>query len=81
MGSAGRDVLLSESALSSFPYAVECKSYARIAVYSWWDQCVANASNDTPLLVIKQNYSEPLAVLRLEDFMELVSANQKNNKA
>jgi hypothetical protein len=74
MGATGRDILLSDAALKSFPYAVECKSYARVAVYSWFDQCIANAGNDTPLLVIKQNHSEPLAVVTLEHFLELTKS-------
>jgi hypothetical protein len=78
MGAAGRDVLLSPAALASFPFAVECKSYARVAVYSWFDQCINNADESTPLLIIKQNYSEPLAVLKLSDFMELCASKKTN---
>lgn len=73
MGSSGVDVLLSQLALSRFPFSVECKNLARIAVYSHWAQCVANNHDNTrPLLVIKQNRSEPLVVLSLKDFMELL---------
>ncbi len=74
MGASGVDVQLSQSALAAFPFSVECKNRASIAVYSDFDQCAGNTiDGTTPLLVIKQNHSEPLAVLRLEDFMSLVT--------
>lgn len=79
MGASGRDVLLSEKALSMYNYAVECKSRARIAIYADYLQAVQNAGTNVPLLVIKQNHSEPLAVVSLEHFMELVHANQKKD--
>lgn len=78
MGVSGLDVQLSDAARSLFPYAVEAKSRASIAVYSFWDQCVGNSGPLRPLLVIKQNRSQPLAVITLDHFMELVSANQKS---
>lgn len=75
MGSSGVDVLLSQLAIDLFPYSIECKNYARIAVYSWWDQCVHNVVEGTqPCLVIKQNHSQPLAVITLEHFMELTKS-------
>jgi hypothetical protein len=72
MGVSGRDVQLSEAALSVFPYAVECKNKARIAVYSDYEQACTNANGDTPLLVIKQNQSKPLVVIDMEDFFNLI---------
>jgi hypothetical protein len=80
MGASGRDVQLSEKALSLFNYGVECKSRARIAIYADYLQAGANAAPNVPLLVIKQNHSEPLAVVSLEHFMELLSDHQKNNQ-
>lgn len=73
MGASGRDVQLSEEALRVFNYAVECKSRARFALYADYLQAVSNADTNVPLLVIKQNHSEPLAVVSLKHFMELVS--------
>ena len=71
MGAPGEDIQLSSYARLRFPYSVECKSYARIGVYQWFWQAVDNANGYTPLLIIKQNNAEPLAVLKLEDFMAL----------
>lgn len=75
MGSSGIDVLLSEAGLLSFPFAVECKSHSRMAIYSLFQQSVDNCPPDLyPLLVVRQNRSDPLAVVRLEDFMEIIRA-------
>lgn len=79
MGAQGRDVQLSEQALRLFPYSVECKSRARIALYSDYAQAVSNASGDVPLLVIKQNHSKPLVVLDLDHFMELTNGTKKSS--
>lgn len=78
MGQTGRDVQLSEAALSCFPYAVECKNKARLAVYADYAQAVANAGRDTPLLVIKQNQSKPLVILSMEDFFRIIDVHKKN---
>lgn len=74
MGVSGVDIQLSRNAVEAFPYSAECKALARIAIYSMYDQSCNNcAAGTTPLLVIKQNHSQPLAVVSLEHFMELVS--------
>jgi len=73
MGVTGKDVQLSEAARALFPYAVECKSRARFALYEDYGQAQSNAGSDTPLLVIKQNQSKPLVVLSMEDFFKLIT--------
>jgi len=71
MGAGGEDVQLSPAARKLFPYTVECKNLAKIAVYNYYVQ--ATGHNDyEPLVVIKQDRSKPLAVVDLEHFMELV---------
>jgi hypothetical protein len=73
MGASGLDVQLSEAARSLIPFDTECKSRASIAVYPYFQQAAENTSEGRkPLLVIKQNHSEPLAVLRLEDLLEIL---------
>jgi hypothetical protein len=81
MGVSGVDILLSRVALDAFPYAVECKNRNRIAVYDMYAQSKHNGAKTgyTPLLVIKQNHSEPLVVLSLEDFMQLVGGKSTGN--
>lgn len=81
MGAQGVDVQLSEAALKVFPYAVECKNKARYAVYADYAQAVENANGYTPLLVIKQNQSQPLVMLSLVDFMKLLRVYKENNTA
>lgn len=71
MGAGGEDVQLSPAARKLFPYTVECKNLAKIAVYNYYVQ--ATGHNDyEPLVVIKQDRAKPLAVVDLEHFMELV---------
>lgn len=74
MGEAGADVKLSERAFTLFPYDVECKNLAKVAIYKHYSQ--REKPQGEPLLVIKQNNSEPLAVVSLKHFMELVKCQQ-----
>lgn len=71
MGSQGEDIQLSSAAKAAFPYSVECKARAKIAlVYDALAQ--ARTQNDlTPLAVIKADRKEALVVLSLTDFMAL----------
>lgn len=73
MGSNGEDIQLSTAAKAAFPYSVECKARAKIAiVYDALEQ--ARSQNDlTPLAVIKADRKEALVVLTLDDFMRLIS--------
>jgi hypothetical protein len=72
MGSNGEDIQLSTAAKAAFPYSVECKARAKIAlVYDALDQ--ARSQNDlTPVAVIKADRKEPLVVLTLDAFMDLL---------
>ena len=70
MGEAGVDVKLSTAAFWRLPYSIECKNLARIVVYKYYNQGSKDRQGE-PLLVIKQNNSEPLAVISLDHFMEL----------
>lgn len=72
MGSQGEDIQLSSAAKAAFPYSVECKARAKIAlVYDALEQ--ARSQNDlTPVAVIKADRKDALVVLTLEDFMRLI---------
>lgn len=72
-GANGEDILLSPLARSRFPFSVECKNLASIAVYSWYAQAIDNAGTYEPLLVIKANRKKPLAVVDAEYFMNMVA--------
>jgi len=76
MGAGGEDIQLSESARRLFRYGIECKNRVSMAVYRDFEQAErhCDVGNLEPCLIIKQNHSEPLAVVSLKHFMELVSA-------
>jgi hypothetical protein len=71
MGAGGEDVQLSPAARKLFPYTIECKNLAKIAVYKYYIQAMGHGNHE-PLVVIKQDRARPLAVVDLEHFMELV---------
>jgi hypothetical protein len=74
MGQTGTDIQLSERARQDIPFDTECKSHAKFAVYSLFQQAAENSEEGrTPLLVLKQNHSEPLAVLRFDDFINILN--------
>ena len=72
MGAGGEDILLSPVARGILPYSFECKSHNKYAVYKDFEQAKVNAKEYTPILIIKQNHSKPLAILDLEDLMDLL---------
>lgn len=79
MGASGVDVLLSEVAVHRFPYSIECKNRASMAIYDLWADTTDNVADSThPLLVVKANGKEPLAVVSLQHFMELASARSSS---
>lgn len=80
MGQSGEDVQLSEAARSVFPYAIECKSRAALAVYAFWEQAMTHLQSpkEVPIAVIKQNNSVPLVLVELEHFMDLVKKAHEN---
>lgn len=77
MGSNGEDVQLSPAARRVLPVSIECKNKAAFAVYKDYAQAVANAKNYQPLLVIKQNRSEPLVLMNLDYYLCLMSQLQE----
>ena len=74
MGQSGCDLYLSPAARERFGFGVECKAQEAIALPAWWRQCTANAEKEglTPLLLIKRNREEPLAVLQWSDLIRLI---------
>lgn len=72
MGAGGEDILLSPRARRAFPYSVECKHRKTFSIYSVFDQAKENAGKYEPLGIIRANRREPLVVVSLKHFMELV---------
>jgi len=79
MGAAGEDLMLSSQARLLFPYSVECKNTESLNVWAAWQQACANAGDYEPLLIIKRNRSEPLAVVDAKHFVKL-STGEKDEK-
>lgn len=75
MGAGGEDVQLSPAARKLFPYSVECKNLAKIAVFNYYEQATGHGDHE-PLVVIKQNRSKALAVVDFDHFMDLVRRSQ-----
>ena len=72
MGTGGMDVVLSEKASRIWPYACECKNTERLDLWGSWEQAKTNSEELTPLLVVKRNRSDTLAVIDFDTFMEIL---------
>ena len=73
LGTQGPDVWLSGCAKELFPFQVECKVRAKMALSGWWEQAVGHCEGrDKPLLVVRWDRGEPLAVMKLEDLFDLL---------
>jgi len=81
MGAGGEDIMLSPTARDRFPFSVECKNQERISIWKAYDQAKSNAEEYEPLLIIKRNNHEPLAVVNAKYFIELVSGEYGVNNA
>lgn len=76
MGAGGADVTLSEKAAKAFPWSVECKNTERLDLWGSWNQAKDNADELSPLLVVKRNMSDTLAIMDFDKFMEIVCQNK-----
>lgn len=69
MGAQGVDVQLSPAAQKLIPYAIECKNYAQMAFYKWYEQAVLNTKPGLePILVCKANRKKPVVIIDAEHF-------------
>lgn len=75
-GACGVDLVFSPLAAKRYPFAVECKNVEKINVWEATAQAEAHAKKDPskmPLTIIKRNRSPMYAVIRLEDFLKLIT--------
>ena len=79
MGAAGEDLMLSPAARRLWPYSVECKNTESLNVWAAWKQACANAGEYEPLLIIKRNRAQPLAVVDAKHFVKL-STGEKDEE-
>ena len=73
MGDNGTDIKLSPAARKLCPWSIEAKRQEKVSLYSWWDQAKSNCTPGTkPAIILKSNRKDPLVVMSLEDFINLL---------
>ena len=71
-GQQGEDLKLSRIARRLIPYQFECKNQEKFKIlYSFYDQGCRHGKYE-PVLVIKQNTRRALAVIDLDQFIDLI---------
>lgn len=74
MGAGGVDLQLSPQAKRLFPYSVECKNQESLSVWNSFAQAESNCETGTkPLLVFKRNRTDVYCMIKLEDFLEVLT--------
>jgi hypothetical protein len=71
MGAGGEDVQLSPLARSLVGYTIECKNRKAIAVFKDYEQAKTHGLVE-PLVILKQNNSNPLALVDAEHFLDML---------
>lgn len=71
MGAPGEDVALSPAARKRVPFQIECKSKARSQVHTYYAQAKSHGNHE-PLVIVKQDRKETLAIVELEVFLKLL---------
>ena len=73
MGQSGEDIQLSPAARKQIPLSIECKSYAKIAVYARYQQASQNCpKNAEPIVVMKADRQKPLVLVDAEWFFKRI---------
>jgi hypothetical protein len=71
-GSNGEDLKISRIGRRLIPYQFECKNQEKFkTLYSFWDQSVKHGKHE-PVLIVKQNSRRALAVIDLDQFINLI---------
>ena len=72
-----------------FNFNFDCKDHKKIGIYRWWRKQKADTENTfIPGLILKEDYSDILVVLKLKDFCDMgkdldenkTIHNKNNNK-
>lgn len=71
MGQQGEDIQLSPLARESIPFQIECKNKREVAVINWLQQA-AEHGDHIPIVVAKQDYSDPVVVIDAAIFFNLL---------
>lgn len=55
------------------PFAFECKNQERVQLWEWWEQAERGRKPfKPPVLVISSNYRPELAVMKLDDWLNVL---------
>lgn len=76
MGSPGEDLLLSPAARKLVPYQIESKNKARSQIHTYYDQAKTHGDYE-PLVVVKMDRSESLAIVEARHFFLLLKELQE----
>lgn len=76
MGASGEDVKLSPKAREYLPVSFEAKNVEKVNVWTAYAQACANAKTYEPILVIKKNHKDPLAIMDLDFFLDLMKMKE-----
>jgi hypothetical protein len=71
MGQTGADILLSPAARKLVPYQIEVKNKARSQIHTYYEQAKTHGDHQ-PLVFVKQDRKEMLAILDAEHFFKLL---------
>ncbi len=73
MGASGEDLQLSPAARALLGISIECKCVEKVNIWSAFQQAQANTPPYArPMLAIKRNRSDTLAVVQLDFLLELL---------
>ena len=76
MGQGGEDVQLSQAARKVLPFQIECKNKREVAVINWLQDQAAEHGDHIPIVIAKQDYSDPVVVIDAMTFFKFVRTGQ-----
>jgi len=60
------------------PYRIECKRYAKIAVYEWLRQCSVGALlHEKPMVIARADNERTIAIMYLDDLLPAIRAHME----
>ena len=71
MGAGGEDLIMAKAARQKFPYSIECKNQEKLNIWKSYEQSEDNSGKNEPLLIIKKNNKNPLAIVDARYFFKL----------
>jgi hypothetical protein len=72
MGEGGEDIRLTPEARAIIPIKIEAKNVEKINVWAAYDQATSHGELATPVLIMKKNRRQPLAVIDAEYLFKLL---------